>query len=109
MLVLSGCSTIWSKPVIIEARQPIQVVCGESPSVDQLRLREVKPRAVKDTDERYWVGLTPRHYENLAKNLQDILAVIKQHRALQEYYGNCIVRHNTDLKDDADTVEPQED
>jgi hypothetical protein len=83
-----------SKPVTIEVKAQVPVVCSEAPKAEPLELRRVEPRAVKDEDGDYWVGLTPRHYENLSKNMADILGHIQERTVISAHYKHCIDRHN---------------
>ena len=58
----------------------------------------MEPRAVRDEDGDYWVGLTARHYENLSKNMVDILTHIEERKTISAHYRNCIDRHNENIE-----------
>lgn len=69
---------------------PIAINCNSAPVADTLSMLEVDPTPIVSTSGEYWVGMSPKHYENLSINMQNILAHIRQKNAIIEYYQRCI-------------------
>ena len=62
-------------------------------------MREVKPIAVMDDLGIWWVGISPKHYENLAQNIDDMYGAIKQKNAIVDYYKKCIAESPDAIKE----------
>jgi len=58
----------------------------------------VKPTPVLDYKGGIWVGLTPKHYENLSLNMQSILKNLRQKNAIISYYKECIEDFDADQR-----------
>lgn len=56
-----------------------------------MSLRRVVPRPVRDAAGLMWVAFTPKGYENMALNLQDMLTHIEQKNDIIRYYETCIL------------------
>jgi hypothetical protein len=89
-LTLSGC--FWNTKETIKATVVVQkkTICIDPPQSSKVLLKEVEPIAVKDELGIYWVGITPKHYENLSQNISDMFVGLKQKNAIIEYYKKCL-------------------
>jgi len=91
-VALSGC--FWKKdeikPTIVVQHKTI---CIDPPKSSKVFMREVEPIAVKDDLGIWWVGITPKHYENLSLNIDDMFGAIKQKNAIIDYYRKCITEN----------------
>jgi hypothetical protein len=54
----------------------------------------VEPSVIEDANGIKWVGITPRQYENLSNNLQDMLRYIRNQTSIIQYYRQCIHKTN---------------
>ena len=88
MLLLPGCSLFKTKEPVVVVEEPINV-CVDPPSAHQIVMRTVKPTVVKDEFGIYWIGLTPKDYENLGINMQEIKQSFKEKNAIIDYYRKC--------------------
>lgn len=97
-MLLAGCSTTSKKPVEVTDHIKIAIECNTTaPRADELVMLEVDPMPVTDTSGQQWVGLTPKHYENLAINLQRMLGYMRQKNAIVQYYKKCIDQFNASV------------
>ncbi len=76
----------------VVAMQEIQ--CGAEPKADKIHLRKVEPWAIQDRVEIWWVGFTPKHYENMGLNFNDMLIHLKQRKAQIEWFRECLGNFN---------------
>ena len=93
MTGLNGCSWLskkkqTSEPVVVVRTQLIS--CEQVPGVDALKLLPIEPFALITPEQKPLVGLTPKDYENLGRNMQSILQTMRQKNAVIEYYRECI-------------------
>ena len=88
VLVLSGCGST-PKP------RPVNIVtdkidtCSKPPKADKIVMRNVDFKVIKDEFGIYWIGVTPKFYENLGINMKEITQHIKQKNAIIKYYQSC--------------------
>ena len=90
--LLSGCSWMpWfkDKPRDINLVTDHIDTCSEPPKADKIVMRNVDFNVVKDEHGIYWIAVTPRFYENLSVNMQEITQHIKQKNAIIKYYESC--------------------
>lgn len=59
---------------------------------------KVTPKGVFDEHGVVWVGLEPKHYENLALNFQDMIRYIKAQKGQTKYYRECILDFNQEIE-----------
>jgi hypothetical protein len=58
----------------------------------------VRPRAIHDVDGIAWVGLTPKDYEHLGINFQDVIRYVKAQKGQVNYYHECIIDFNKEIE-----------
>lgn len=84
-IFIGGCGpTLKVNPPVFQ-----KPVCQEPPQVDSLVLRETPPTVTIIDGAEYWV-FTTEEYQALAQNLQDILALVRQQKAVGAYYQKCL-------------------
>lgn len=100
IILLSSCSTTKTIPVPYAVYPKIQKV--EKP--DELKMKPVQyyvlsesDNSIKDFKKEFnnsyvYVALKLKDYENLALNIQDIIAYIKKQKAIIEYYENTLTK-----------------
>jgi hypothetical protein len=90
---------MWKKPPtqIVEVGNP----CPKPPRIDNLVLRPTPPTAVV-IEEMPLIVFTPREYENLGKNQQDIILALRQQISVIDYYRRCLERVKTFATKEAD-------
>lgn len=92
-IALAGCG---SNPTTPDLRPPVvqtkyvTVDCGVPPGVDKVQMRPVAIRVVQLSDGSTVFVLTADSYENLGKNVSDILAAFKQLAVREEFWEQCI-------------------
>lgn len=90
--LLSGCSLFpWFKdePRDINLVTDKIDTCSKPPKADKIIMRNVDFKVVKDEHGIYWIAVTPKFYENLSVNMQEITQHIKQKNAVIKYYESC--------------------
>jgi hypothetical protein len=88
LFLLSGCSLFQSKEPVVVVEEAINV-CVDPPEGHTIVMRSVKPTVIKDEFGIYWIGLTPKDYENLGINMQEIKQSLKEKNAIINYYRKC--------------------
>src|SRR4030066_523213 len=88
ILVMSGCGWLTTTPNVIIKAESINT-CNNPPKADILIMRDVEPIVIQDRFDIVFIGITPRHYENLSLNMQGLLTHMRQQNAIIEYYKNC--------------------
>lgn len=68
--------------------KPINV-CSQPPNADRIITRKVQFKITQDEFGIYWISITPRYYENLSINMEEIIQYIKQKNAIVKYYQQC--------------------
>jgi hypothetical protein len=91
MFLLSGCSLFQSKEPVVVVADDI-ATCLDPPKGHEIVMRTVKPTVIKDDNGIYWIGLTPKDYENLGINMQEIKQSLKEKNAIINYYRKCNAR-----------------
>ena len=81
--------------VVNEVTAMEEVHCGAEPKADKIHLRKVEPWAMQDRVEIWWVAFTPKHYENMGLNFNDMLIHLKQRKAQIEWFRECIENFNS--------------
>lgn len=106
VLLLSGCSW-FSKPIEV-SKVPVEKAPLVLPSVDVVTLREIKwviitpenyEEILKGKDENSsfaLFALTSKGYESLSLNIGDIMALIKQQKAIISAYEKYYNKENTE-------------
>ena len=87
VLILSGCSTPKPRDVVVVTDRID--VCSKPPKADKIVMRNVDFKVIKDEFGIYWIGVTPKFYENLGINMKEITQHIKQKNAIIKYYQSC--------------------
>lgn len=90
VLLLIGCAH--TKPVEVAVIADTIHICNTPPQADKIIMLDVDFKIIKDEFGIYWVGITPKHYENMAVNMKSILAHIDQKNSIIKYYESCIRR-----------------
>lgn len=101
VLVLTGCTATGTPPVIAYQPVPIQVYHPPMPTGADLQdiefhviTRENIEQKVTELSAQLGgnfvvFAVTPKGYENLAYNLQELRRVIREYRSQLEYYRNA--------------------
>ena len=76
--------------VVNEVTAMEEIRCGAEPKADKIHLRKVEPWAMQDRVDIWWVAFTPKHYENMGLNFNDMLIHLKQRKAQIEWFRTCI-------------------
>lgn len=100
-LFLAACNGLSVKQPAVVTNEIVameEIHCGAEPKTDKIHLRKVEPWAVQDRVEIWWVGFTPKHYENMGLNFNDMLIHLKQRKAQIEWFRECIENFNTRAK-----------
>ncbi|MEK0324246.1 MAG: hypothetical protein QQN63_00950 [Nitrosopumilus sp.] len=77
-------------PVIVEVARYIAYECGVPPAIVPLTMLDVEWDVATDVNGEEQFMLTPQQYENLGKNVSEILAKSKQLKAQRNFYVECI-------------------
>ena len=80
--------------VVNEVTAMEEIRCGAEPKADKIHLRKVEPWAMQDRVDIWWVAFTPKHYENMGLNFNDMLIHLKQRKAQIEWFRTCIENFN---------------
>lgn len=86
-LSLSACSSV--KPNVVNVSTEHINTCSEPPKAGQIVMRVVNPTVIEDKHGVIWIGISPKHYENLSTNIAGILEHIKKKNAVIKYYKKC--------------------
>jgi len=90
-IFLSGCfSTAPRKVDVVTSKIE---TCISPPKAEKIVMKKVDPVAIKDEYGVYWIGITPRQYENSSLNHENFLKYIKQQNAVVNYFKECIKRN----------------
>ena len=90
MLSTISCTHTEKKPTTVK----MKVECGAEPKADRLQMLVVEPRVIENRAGFVWIGLTPKHYENLSVNMSAIKSQVGQKKAIIKFYRKCIKSHN---------------
>ena len=90
LLTTTACMHTEKKPATVK----MKVECGTEPRADRLQMLVVEPRVIENRAGFVWIGLTPKHYENLSVNMSEIKSQIGQQKAITKFYRKCIKNHN---------------
>jgi len=96
-LLLAACTgplVQQPKVVVNKVTAMEEIQCGAEPKADKVHLRKVEPWAMQDKVDIWWVAFTPKHYENMGLNFNDMLIQIKQRKAQIEWFRQCIDNFN---------------
>lgn len=99
MFLLSGCSWFQTKEPVVVVADDI-ATCIDPPQGHEIVMRTVKPTVIKDEHGIYWIGLTPKDYENLGINMQEIKQSLKEKNAIIKYYRKCNARDQEERTSD---------
>ena len=88
ILALSGCGWFNNRPDLTIVSETINT-CNTPPKADQILMRDVEPVVIEDKFGIVFIGIIPKHYENLSLNMQNILVHIKQQNSIIDYYEGC--------------------
>lgn len=102
-ILLTGCVQTKIVPVM---QNPPPLNCGQEPHYPEPMMLKVAPNQCIDPEGMQWVAISPKHYENLATNLQATLASQKAKNVIILFYRDCIKRHNESVKSLTVSVEP---
>lgn len=80
--------------VVNEVTAMEEIHCGAEPKADKIHLRKVEPWAMQDRVDIWWVAFTPKHYENMGLNFNDMLIHLKQRKAQIEWFRECLTNFN---------------
>ena len=94
VLALSGCSIFEKKRDVVVTTDKIDT-CSNPPKADKIVMRNVDFKVIKDEFGIYWIAVTPKFYENLGINMQEIMQHIKQKNAIIKYYESCHKQEST--------------
>lgn len=95
---LSGCSLFQPEVVVQTKLSYTTVTCPDYPEPVPVKMRPVKPRAIQDAQGLAWVGLTPKDYENLGINFQEVIRYVKAQKGQTKYYRDCILDFNHEIE-----------
>lgn len=98
VFLFSGCSLFQPEVVVQTKLSYTKVTCPDYPHPDSIRMLSVKPRAIKDDNGIAWVGLTPKDYEHIGINFQEVIRYIKAQKGQTKYYRDCILDFNLEIK-----------
>lgn len=90
--ILSGCAGTEVKPVVTTTEHVN--TCVSPPKAGSIIMREVNPTVIEDKNGVIWIGITPKHYENLSINTAEILSHIKKKNAVIKYYRDCNAKNS---------------
>lgn len=98
VFLLSGCA-LFKPEIVTQTRLSYtKITCPDSVSPDGIKMMPVKPRAIIDEFGIAWVGLTPKDYENVGINFQEVIRFIKSQKGQTKYYRDCILDFNTEIE-----------
>jgi len=96
VMVASSCSIF--RPVTYKRENVyLRIKCPNPPSVRVISTAPVHPQAIEDIAGVYWVGFTPKDYENLSLNIQEGIRFIKGQKGQIEYYKSCVIDYNKSI------------
>jgi hypothetical protein len=74
-----------------------KVTCPDYPAPQGIKMLPVKPNAIRDENGIAWIGFTPKDYEHIGINFQEIIRYIKGQKGQTKYYRDCILRYNLEI------------
>lgn len=83
LLTTVGCSTPVPAPTTVSQDE----ITIDIPKPQPLSLRDIEWNVIKTEDQTYF-ALTPKEYEELSLNMQDILRFIRESKAYSEAINN---------------------
>jgi len=86
-LSLSSCSSVKEKPIVVSTEHINP--CRTPPAASVIVMRGIKFHVTKDPLGILWVSISPDDYTKMSLNTADILALLKQKNAINEYYKLC--------------------
>lgn len=104
ILFLAGCQNATVKIVPVVQTSP-PLYCGIPPATPPLKLLPVLPKAITDSTGVVWVGLIPKHYENLGINTEAQLFTLIVKNEIIIFYKRCIDAYNRALEASKPTIE----
>lgn len=102
-VLLGACGTTAPPPDIVThvTRGHIPIECGAEPMTDKVLMRPVNRPRIVDVNGAKWVAISLPAYENLSKNIADMVASYQQRVVQVTWYRDCIQDFN-------ERAEPQE-
>ncbi len=97
IFLLSGCSLFQPEIVVQTKLSYIKISCPDYASPVTVRMLTVEPTGIFDSSGLAWVGISPKHYENLGINFQELKRYIKGQKGQTKYYRDCIVDFNKEI------------
>lgn len=98
IVFLSGCSLFQPEVVVQTKLSYSPVTCPDFPAPVGVHMLTVKPRAIQDANGIAWVGFTPKDYENVGINFQEVIRYIKAQKGQTKYYRDCILDFNHEIE-----------
>lgn len=95
--LISGCSLFQPEVVTQTKLSYSKVTCPDYPPPAPVRMLPVKPRAIEDGQGIAWVGFTPKDYEHIGINFQEVIRYIKAQKGQTNYYRDCILDFNAEI------------
>ena len=95
--LFSGCSLFQPEVVVQTKLSYTKVTCPNYPAPVGVHMNKVEPRAIFDKYKIAWVGFTPRDYERMGINNQEIIRYIKAQKGQTKYYRDCILDFNVEI------------
>lgn len=96
-ILLSGCS-LFQPEIVVQTRMAYtKISCPDYPSPIGIRMLPVKPKAIFDTNGIAWVGISPKDYEHIGINNQEVIRYIKGQKGQTKYYRDCILDFNVEI------------
>lgn len=92
-LFLVACETT-KQPRPVQVNTDPMIICQKTPDAERIITREVEFHVIKSEKGITYIGLLPKHYENLSLNMRSIIKHIEQKNGIIEYYEDCLVEDN---------------
>jgi len=97
VFLLSGCSLFQPEVVVQTKLSYTKISCPDHPSPASVRMLTVEPTGIFDSSGLAWVGISPKHYENLGINFKELTRYIKGQKGQTKYYRDCIFDFNKEI------------
>lgn len=97
LISLSGCA-LFTETVRVRDPVYLSIHCQTPSKVVGVNPLPTDPIAIQDTQRFWWIGFTPKHYENLAINTAEIIRYIKSKKSEVRYYKSCITDFNKEIE-----------
>jgi len=75
--------------IVVYKDRAVRIVCPRPPDPEPVTMLEWEPTIITSESGEVWVASSPKHYENMALNMQELLRFIRNRSSIVEYFEKC--------------------